>query len=60
MSTELTWLKSSYSGSEGSNCVEVGILPQAVRIRDSKRRGGPQLAITPRTWAAFVAHVQVD
>ncbi|MEU1815272.1 DUF397 domain-containing protein [Streptomyces roseifaciens] len=56
----LPWSKSSYSGSEGSNCVEVGILPQAVRIRDSKRKHGPQLAITPRAWAAFVAHVQVD
>ncbi|MCJ1679212.1 DUF397 domain-containing protein [Streptomyces sp. APSN-46.1] len=25
MSTELTWFKSSYSGSEGGNCLEVAI-----------------------------------
>ncbi|WKU45243.1 DUF397 domain-containing protein [Streptomyces sp. VNUA116] len=56
MSTELTWFKSSYSGSEGSLCVEVAVLPQAIRIRDSKHKGGPQLAVAAPAWEAFVAY----
>ncbi|MEH6377978.1 DUF397 domain-containing protein [Streptomyces sp. KLMMK] len=60
MSNGPIWLKSSYSQGDGSACVEVARLPQAIRIRDSKRKDGPQLAIDPHTWAAFVAHVQVD
>lgn len=34
--TELTWFKSSYSGSGGDNCVEVAAQPHAVLVRDSK------------------------
>ncbi|GGX77432.1 DUF397 domain-containing protein [Streptomyces hiroshimensis] len=60
MIAEPSWVKSSYSGTDGDVCVEVACLPQAVRIRDSKRKDGPQLAIAPHTWEAFVAHVQVD
>lgn len=35
---ELSWFKSSYSGSENDNCVEVAVRPEAVHIRDSKDR----------------------
>ncbi|PSJ26079.1 DUF397 domain-containing protein [Streptosporangium nondiastaticum] len=56
MSAGPAWFKSSYSGSEGSTCVEVAVLPQAIRIRDSKRKDGPHLAIAPSTWLAFVAY----
>ncbi|MGW1159982.1 DUF397 domain-containing protein [Streptomyces sp. NPDC002519] len=55
MSTELTWFKSSYSGSEGDNCVEVAVCPEAVHIRDSKDKGIRPLVVTPRTWTAFTA-----
>ncbi|KKZ74754.1 DUF397 domain-containing protein [Streptomyces showdoensis] len=48
------WRKSSYSGGEGGNCVEVAAHPTAVHIRDSKDPHGPQLAVTPASWAAFV------
>ncbi|MFH8789454.1 DUF397 domain-containing protein [Streptomyces roseoverticillatus] len=51
------WRKSSYSQGEGDQCVEVARLPQAIRIRDSKRKDGPHLAIAPSTWSAFVAHM---
>jgi hypothetical protein len=47
MSNGNTWFKSSYSDSEGANCVEVALGPDAVRVRDSKDRGGPALAVTP-------------
>lgn len=51
----LRWFTSSYSGSEGGNCVEVALGPTAVRVRDSKDRQGPQLAFSPQEWAAFVS-----
>ncbi|MGW7204246.1 DUF397 domain-containing protein [Streptomyces sp. NPDC054837] len=53
--TALQWFKSSYSGSEGGNCVEVATQPTAVHVRDSKNPAGPQLTVAPDAWAAFVA-----
>ncbi|MFD0402596.1 DUF397 domain-containing protein [Kitasatospora sp. NPDC127121] len=52
---ELAWFKSSYSGNEGANCVEVAGTPGVVHVRDSKDKSGPQLAFEPATWQAFVA-----
>jgi hypothetical protein len=49
------WFKSSYSGSEGDNCVEVALRPEAVRIRDSKDKGIGPLTVTPAAWTAFTA-----
>ncbi|MEU2115135.1 DUF397 domain-containing protein [Streptomyces sp. NPDC016459] len=55
MSTaDLAWFKSSYSGGEGGECVEVAAHPTAIHIRDSKNPHGPQLAVSPTAWAAFV------
>ncbi len=54
-----TWRKSSYSGSNGGNCVEVaGHLPGVVAVRDSKDPGGPALAFTPGGWRAFTAAIK--
>lgn len=53
--TALQWFKSSYSGDEGGDCVEVATQPAAVRVRDSKNPAGPQLTVGPDAWAAFVA-----
>lgn len=50
----LTWFKSSYSGAEGGQCVEVAAAPGTVCVRDSKRPGGPVLAVGPDAWAGFV------
>jgi len=55
MSTELAWFKSSYSGGEGDNCVEVALCPEAVRIRDSKDKAIRPLVVTPAAWTAFTA-----
>ncbi|MFH8405117.1 DUF397 domain-containing protein [Streptomyces sp. NPDC018019] len=57
MSTAAVWRKSSYSGSDADSCVEIAVCPGAVRIRDSKNTGGPQLAVSPRAWAAFIPFV---
>jgi hypothetical protein len=53
------WRKSSYTGSNGGNCVEVARnLPGAVAVRDSKDPAGPRLAFTPDDWRAFTAGVK--
>ena len=50
------WRKSSYSGTNGGNCVEVARnLPGIVVVRDSKDPGGPALAFTPADWETFTA-----
>ncbi|MYW82389.1 MULTISPECIES: DUF397 domain-containing protein [Streptomyces] len=53
----LAWFKSSYSGNEGGECVEVATTRTAVRVRDSKGRGGPQLAFPRAAWSGFVAEL---
>ena len=49
------WRKSSYSGGNGGNCVEVGAQPQSGRVlvRDTKNRRGPVLRFTPGAWQRF-------
>lgn len=50
-----TWRKSSYSASNGGQCVEVAHnLPGIVAVRDSRAPGGPRLIVPARHWAAFV------
>ncbi|OON77299.1 DUF397 domain-containing protein [Streptomyces tsukubensis] len=53
-SAGLKWFKSTYSGSGGGNCVEVAVAAQAVHVRDSKDRPGPQLVFEAVTWAGFL------
>ncbi|WP_459249101.1 DUF397 domain-containing protein [Streptomyces youssoufiensis] len=53
------WRKSSYSGNNGGNCVEVAPgFPGVVPVRDSKDPNGPALAFSSSAWAAFVAGVK--
>ncbi|MBQ0830271.1 DUF397 domain-containing protein [Streptomyces tagetis] len=52
---ELSWFKSSYSGSENDNCVEVAVRPEVVHVRDSKDKRIRPLAVTPTAWTAFTA-----
>ncbi|GAA2413012.1 DUF397 domain-containing protein [Streptomyces glaucosporus] len=53
----LHWFKSSHSGSDGGDCVEVAAGRDAVYVRDSKAAGdGPVLRVGRDEWAAFVAH----
>ena len=52
------WRKSSWSGGNGGDCVEVARnLPGAVAVRDSKDPTGPKLVFTPDEWRAFTAGV---
>ncbi|MEV7022126.1 DUF397 domain-containing protein [Kitasatospora sp. NPDC093558] len=50
----MKWFKSSYSTTDGGECVEVAAVPAAVLVRDSKDKAGPALAFSPDAWAAFV------
>ncbi|MGY4979696.1 DUF397 domain-containing protein [Streptomyces sp. 900105755] len=60
MSTALQWFKSSYSGSEGGDCVEVASTPATVRVRDSKAPDGPILTVSPAVWSEFLDRVTRD
>ncbi|GAA1341587.1 DUF397 domain-containing protein [Saccharothrix algeriensis] len=46
--------KSSYSGDNGNNCVEVGRLAAVVVVRDSKAPGGGLLRMSPVGFGRFL------
>ncbi|MGA5067949.1 DUF397 domain-containing protein [Streptomyces exfoliatus] len=50
----LAWFKSSYSGAEGGDCIEVATGDDAVHVRDSKDVARPALRVSPQAWAGFV------
>jgi uncharacterized protein DUF397 len=57
--TSATWRKSSYSGGNGGDCVEVAVLASGRRaVRDSKDPAGPALTFGPAEWRAFTARLR--
>ncbi|GAB3950199.1 DUF397 domain-containing protein [Streptomyces sparsus] len=57
----VAWRKSSYSNSDGGQCVEVADgLPAVVPVRDSKNPEGPALVISSAAWSSFVSAVSTD
>ncbi|MFD7703287.1 DUF397 domain-containing protein [Streptomyces caelestis] len=52
--SKLTWFKSSYSDTEGGQCVEVAAGSAAVHVRDSKATTGPVVTVSREAWAGFV------
>lgn len=55
------WRKSSRSGSNGGNCVEVATnIPGIVAVRDSKDPNGPSLTFDPNAWTAFTKAIKRD
>ncbi|WP_341719467.1 DUF397 domain-containing protein [Micromonospora sp. FIMYZ51] len=53
--TGARWRKSTRSGSNGGECVEVSDnLPGVVAVRDSKDPHSSALTFTPTAWATFV------
>ncbi|MFC7381032.1 DUF397 domain-containing protein [Sphaerisporangium rhizosphaerae] len=53
------WRKSTRSGSDGGQCVEVATnLPGVVAVRDSKDSGGATLACTDTEWHAFITSLK--
>lgn len=54
------WRKSSYSSSNGGQCVEVARnLPGLVAVRDSKVADGPVLVFTSAEWQTFSAGLKI-
>ncbi|MEQ8146828.1 DUF397 domain-containing protein [Streptomyces sp. OP7] len=50
----LAWFKSSYSGAEGGDCVEVATAAAMVHVRDSKAEAGPILTVSREAWAGLI------
>jgi hypothetical protein len=49
----MDWRKSSYSGANGGQCIEVAS-GDRVMVRDTTDRDGVALAFSTGAWAAFV------
>jgi Domain of unknown function (DUF397) len=58
--SSVTWRKSSYSGANGGNCVEIAAAALTVAVRDSKDPEGPVLAFEPDDWQRFADHLKAD
>ncbi|HEY6315009.1 MAG TPA: DUF397 domain-containing protein [Streptosporangiaceae bacterium] len=59
MTSNERWRKSSYSGGQGGNCVEVADHGNRVLVRDTKQdRNGPVLRFSPAAWRRFAAQVK--
>jgi hypothetical protein len=48
------WRKSSYSGSNGGNCVETASGDGVIRVRDTTDRDGFTLEMPPDAWSEFL------
>jgi hypothetical protein len=53
--SNLTWRKSSYSNSDGGQCLEVAAdIPSLVPVRDSKAPDRGALLFDASAWSAFI------
>ncbi|MFJ4814380.1 DUF397 domain-containing protein [Streptomyces sp. NPDC088801] len=52
------WYKSSYSGGDQGECLEVAPGRPDVPVRDSKATHGPALVFSRSGWATFVTAVK--
>lgn len=55
---KLSWFKSSYSTSDGPECIEVATSPGTIHVRDSKNQQGPRLAVSPTAWNSFTRTIR--
>lgn len=54
------WRKSTYSGSGGSNCVEVGAAGATVLVRDTKDRDGAVINVEDGVWQRFTSFLKTS
>jgi hypothetical protein len=60
MSDNTGWRKSSYSGGQGGNCIEVGHGREVIAVRDTKQVGrGPVLRFNAEAWRRFAGQIKV-
>jgi hypothetical protein len=58
VSDELRWWKSSRSGNQGGNCVEVAASGETWYVRDSKSSDAGRLVVDQVAWRSFVGAVR--
>lgn len=54
----MAWRKSTYSGPNGGECVEVGDSGTNILVRDTKDRGGAILDMRSTAWRQFTARLK--
>ena len=57
---DLPWRKSSYSGSNGGNCIEAAAIANVIAVRDSKDPHGPVLTFDPLNWNRFTDQIKAS
>ena len=58
--TRAAWRKSTYSGGQGGECVEVADGLSVIPVRDSKDPEGPALTFNPAAWTAFITDLKAS
>jgi hypothetical protein len=56
----LSWRKSSRSGNNGGDCVEVADTARVILVRDTKDRDGAVIAFSAGSWQKFAATIKND
>ncbi len=54
----MDWRKSSYSGANGGNCVEVAGTTEAIMVRDTTDRAGAVLNVSAEAWERFTTSIK--
>ncbi|GAA1897401.1 DUF397 domain-containing protein [Actinomadura bangladeshensis] len=57
-SSKAVWRRSSYSGANGGECVEVANIPGSTVIRDSKDPDGPMLTMKRNDFRLFAEKIR--
>ncbi|MFB8211404.1 DUF397 domain-containing protein [Streptomyces sp. NPDC056010] len=53
------WRRSSYSNTNGGECVEISDdFPGVIPVRDSKNPSGPSLVVNSAAWGEFVSSLK--
>ncbi|MFD9421553.1 MULTISPECIES: DUF397 domain-containing protein [unclassified Streptomyces] len=52
------WFKSSYSGGDQGECLEVAVGYASAPVRDSKAPTGPAVLFSPDGWSSFVTAIK--
>jgi len=58
MNADNRWRKSSYSGGQPNNCVELDVRPAHAKIRDTKNQQGGTLTIPSASWCDFLESIK--
>ncbi|SNS52721.1 protein of unknown function [Actinomadura meyerae] len=53
-----TWRKSTHSGNDGGDCVELADLGEVVGLRDSKDPDGPKLVVRRAEFSALLTSLK--